>query len=369
MSSSIVLPLLADYLMYDLDSTHGPSTRLLSKDYRLAFLFPSIRFGSLKDLNSPFKLLFDVVDMLPEDFSNVVISPQTAFCLSFFDIYIRQSHRPDAVRDSMKFLNVAHAYTIDDETGRTRPRKRNEFSLHPQLSKTFLALVKADITQLQPFFSRTFIEPSRAHLEDQPFVPVKHSIVDSSPFLSAVSLIPSTKSRTLTSNSMRLQTLPTPNTSVPCRKSADWIHFWRIPLTHQARNIWFRALHDKLPYRSRLHNWSPHSFLSPYCILCASNTIEDQSHFLFDCPNKRSVWEGAWISFFDSEFSMDAVRRAVLYFDYPRVLHLLGVPPAVCIGYTLLAIWRNHFSYIFQRNTVQPSKYYLICGVYGGTLL
>jgi hypothetical protein len=60
--------------------------------------------------------------------------------------------------------------------------------------------VKADITQLQPFF-----EPSRAHLEDQPFVPVKHSMVDSSPFLPAVSLIPSTKSCALTSHSMRLQ--------------------------------------------------------------------------------------------------------------------------------------------------------------------
>jgi hypothetical protein len=69
MSSSIVLPLLADYLMYHLDSTHGPSTRLLSKDYRLAFLFPSIRSVSLKDHNSPFKLLFDVMDMLSKDFS------------------------------------------------------------------------------------------------------------------------------------------------------------------------------------------------------------------------------------------------------------------------------------------------------------
>jgi hypothetical protein len=39
MSSSIVLPLLADYLMYHLDSTAGPLIRLLSKDYRLAFLF------------------------------------------------------------------------------------------------------------------------------------------------------------------------------------------------------------------------------------------------------------------------------------------------------------------------------------------
>jgi hypothetical protein len=52
---------------------------------------------------------------------------------------------------------------------------------------------------------------------------------------------------------------------------------------------------------------------------------------------------------------MDAVQQAVFRFDYPQALPSLRMPPAVCIGYTLLAIWRNHFSHIFQEIPFNPS--------------
>lgn len=79
---------------------------------------------------------------------------------------------------------------------------------------------------------------------------------------------------------------PNPRITLP---SILWSAFWRFPLTHAGRNVWFRVLHYKISSRLLLNQLIPAYFDSPLCDICST---EDDSlnHFLFLCPLKTSVW-------------------------------------------------------------------------------
>ncbi|KAI8085621.1 hypothetical protein BDF21DRAFT_320680, partial [Thamnidium elegans] len=67
-----------------------------------------------------------------------------------------------------------------------------------------------------------------------------------------------------------------PDTSVP------WLEFWSLPISHVVRNIWYRFLHRKIPYRKLLNRFMPASFPTNLCAIC-SLSPDSLDHFLFSC--------------------------------------------------------------------------------------
>ncbi|KAG2211615.1 hypothetical protein INT47_008712 [Mucor saturninus] len=99
-----------------------------------------------------------------------------------------------------------------------------------------------------------------------------------------------------------------------------WSAFWRFPLTHAGRNVWFRVLHYKIPSRLLLNQLIPAYFDSPlyFCLVV-------------------------------EPFSIEAVHIALFHLHFPGVRPDCSIADAsVIICSSLLAIWRSHWAYIFD---------------------
>ncbi|KAI8989983.1 hypothetical protein BDB01DRAFT_885339 [Pilobolus umbonatus] len=88
-----------------------------------------------------------------------------------------------------------------------------------------------------------------------PFVPVQdHSVVDLSSFFRAMpftrtakgSFFPSTKKYRDTCAPLYAVIPILPRRFLPTTPF-PWDRFWNLPLTHTARNLWYRLLHRKTP--------------------------------------------------------------------------------------------------------------------------
>ncbi|KAI9004019.1 hypothetical protein CLU79DRAFT_783318, partial [Phycomyces nitens] len=90
--------------------------------------------------------------------------------------------------------------------------------------------------------------------------------------------------------------VPNPPLFSPTLSLAKWKFFWRINIHHSTRNIWFRALHDKLSSSQRLNQILPVVFPSPLCRICLLST-DTAVHFLYLCPQKWLVWIVVWQRF------------------------------------------------------------------------
>ncbi|EIE77754.1 hypothetical protein RO3G_02458 [Rhizopus delemar RA 99-880] len=336
LKSSVVLPLLADFLLSHLLPTE--SREPIQTDYRQAFVFKQLRPRKLiQSLDGVFSLFFRAVDNLPHIFDKVVINPQTALCLTLGDVSVPSSSCP--LPSSMARLLCSSVYMTDPISGRLRPRSAREISLHPYLTKRFLKWVRSDHMKLYPFFVRAFLRPSSS------FIPVAHTHIDMSPFLVALSLTPKPGDQ-LRLTSKRYRRLCSPpvssSTLYPDLPPSKWLLLWRFPLRAQSRNIWYRLIHNKLPCRSNLY------LPSKLCPVC-KNLEETPSHFLFDCPQKLAIWSLLWDSQFEQPFSKYSLRRALFLLDFPKCRPDTVHAPSVFISTILLAIWRNHWAFIFDH--------------------
>ncbi|KAI9009361.1 hypothetical protein CLU79DRAFT_711053, partial [Phycomyces nitens] len=80
--------------------------------------------------------------------------------------------------------------------------------------------------------------------------------------------------------------------------------FRSTPLPHDARNIWFRALHRKISCRARLNSMIPSPFPHSSCAICLTDS-DNQEHFLFSCPSKLSVRSSLWMTYFGTVITAD----------------------------------------------------------------
>ncbi|KAG0751940.1 hypothetical protein G6F24_013910 [Rhizopus arrhizus] len=181
LKSSVVLPLLVDFLLSHLMPTE--SQKPIQIDYRQAFVFKQLRPKKLvQSLDGVFSLFFRAVDNLPHTFDKVVINPQTALCLTLGDVSVPSSSCP--LPNSMARLSCSSVYMTDPISGRLRPKSSSEISLHPYLTKRFLKWVRSDHMKPYSFFVRASLRPSSS------FTPVSHTHIDMSSFLVALSLTP-----------------------------------------------------------------------------------------------------------------------------------------------------------------------------------
>ncbi|KAG1219791.1 hypothetical protein G6F35_007200 [Rhizopus arrhizus] len=245
----------------------------------------------------------------------------------------------------MAQLPCSLAYKFDPTKGRLQPKLPVEISIHPYLTKRFLKWVRLDQLKLQPFFIRAFLHPHSS------FIPVTHSLVDMSPFLVTMSLVdhPGVRLRLTARRYRRLCCLSVPSSNLyPNLTSSKWLALWRFPLRPQSRDIWYRLLHNKLPCRSNLY-WT-----SKICHICNAPE-ETPSHFLLECPRKLAVWSSLWASQFEQPFSTFSLRCALFLLQFPTCSPTAIQEPSIFFGNILLAVWRNHWSSIFDQRPFTTS--------------
>ncbi|ORE10601.1 hypothetical protein BCV72DRAFT_190828, partial [Rhizopus microsporus var. microsporus] len=182
LTSSIVLPLLADYLIHLVEiSMRPPQPVALGSDFHLPFLFSSLRPLLSKDRGHLLFLLYQAMDALPKNFSTVVINPETAMHIPLE--FIINPIRTFQLRPSILKLPASSAYIIDSEFHFTRPRSNIEIAQSPRLVKMFLKAARDGHLQLTPFFLRTCIAQFLAHLASPAYIPVLHHNIDVSQFV------------------------------------------------------------------------------------------------------------------------------------------------------------------------------------------
>jgi hypothetical protein len=133
-----------------------------------------------------------------------------------------------------------------------------------------------------------------------------------------------------------------------CLLSAtQWKSFWQSVIPHQARTIWWRLLHDKIPYRIRLPTMQSDKLLSAECPICLSD-MEDDFHMLVNCSLTWSVWQKAI-----KEFSLESALRSpqqvwmCLLLDKSVLTELQGrMLPLV--DHILSCIWKLHWKCVFD---------------------
>ncbi|EIE88977.1 hypothetical protein RO3G_13688 [Rhizopus delemar RA 99-880] len=114
-----------------------------------------------------------------------------------------------------------------------------------------------------------------------PFLPVLHNDIDASPFLQALNLITDASTILLTTKSYR-RACALPQVSAPRLTPSQWSYFWKFPLSHHCRSVWFRLIHEKLPYPSLLHRIMSAAFPDACCPICSANE-DTLQHFLYQC--------------------------------------------------------------------------------------
>jgi endonuclease/exonuclease/phosphatase family metal-dependent hydrolase len=347
-ANSIILPRITQFLIHHLSNDGSFDSLDWSKfDSRLAFVFSDLRPPRLRDPQSSLSLLFSAVDRIPHHFQHVVVSAHT--CLSLPLSAVCLDNPQVNLSRTLKNLRCSEVYIFDIDKLSLRHKRPSEITVHPQLAKRFLELIRSNQLALHPFFARAFIPPVYAPIGPHPFLSVLHSRIDATPLLSALSLIDPPTSRGLTSRAYRALCLPPSPKRHPHLVSSAWSRFWHLPLVSTCRNVWYRLLHRMLPYRSLLHRISPSYFVSASCPICLES--EDTfDHFLFACPMKLEVWATCWYQYFGTPFfSLNNIAAALLRLEFPPLLpHVVQLDPGAIIGACLLGIWRCHWSLIYS---------------------
>ncbi|KAG1398057.1 hypothetical protein G6F58_011404 [Rhizopus delemar] len=289
--NSIVLPRLMDFFFYHFEIRHSNDARNNGQlyeytDFRLSFLFPDLH-------------------LLPKNYRDVVVNPETCVRLPMASIYTNTDGL--TIFRSINRLLAGISYTIDPIPHVLRPKALTELSQHPILAKRILTLVHNGSIVLHPFFVRAFIPDRFSHLAPPPFIPVQHHDVDATSFLESLSLQREDPTRALSTKLYRhsyifsKKPIKVPYNLLPVK----WSAFWSFPLLHQ----------------------------SP-------------------------VWQAIWLKFFTtSTFTPSAVLSALTLFKFPTLTSgVLDCPPSVVFGHTLLAIWRAQWSLAFDSVPFLPSR-------------
>ncbi|KAG9062176.1 hypothetical protein KI688_006508 [Linnemannia hyalina] len=134
---------------------------------------------------------------------------------------------------------------------------------------------------------------------------------------------------------------------------AFWNEFWKNKLPHNARNVWWRLLINKLPSGSFLNSILPDMVESPICRICQVH-METSRHLLFSCPKKLEIWEGA-LSRYVEERTWTADFVCSLFFPSPECIEPRdGFPLFLLLGAILATVWRYHFAFVLEGQAFEP---------------
>ncbi|OAD72135.1 hypothetical protein PHYBLDRAFT_170027 [Phycomyces blakesleeanus NRRL 1555(-)] len=318
-----------------------------SADPLVPLIFPSLQSSHQRDFDSPLATLLAAIDLLPHNFSDVVVNLPTCLSLPLSYLTTAQPDHPpfpSAWRD----LRVSDAYEVDPSFGVLAQRPLHRILRHPIVLHRFFERLYTRSLVLHPVLYHAIIPPAICAIQFPLLDMPSGTAVDVHPFLMA--LVPGIPWHRLSTQSFRLlcnfhskSARPISPTLVPCQ--LRW--FWSFPLLHGARNVWFCALHKNIPCHSRLNSRIPTTFPDPSCALC-SHPLDNVTHFLFQCLVKLSVWSSIWTLYFAQTATPTVLLSGLQSFTFPPCTDS-SLSAASIFGCTLLAIWRHHWLFIFDH--------------------
>ncbi|KAI8321556.1 hypothetical protein EDC96DRAFT_597400 [Choanephora cucurbitarum] len=317
LEDSILLSRLVDWLIH---CTSPPTTEHWSHlDYRLAFVFPSLRYPSLTGFHSVFSLLFKALDALPRSFESIVVSPATCLCLPLSEVFIPPQNL--VISPTLLRLPCSLLYFFDSASQRLQPKSSPQLTTHPTLCKRFLSQVRSNLIKLQSFFVKACIPPACASIGSRPFVPhTTPLLVAADPLVKALGFIQDGDDLLMSSKDYR--SLLGAHANVSRLPSGVWKSFWKLPLSHSGRNGWYRLPLD-------------------------DDTLD---HFLWLCPIKLPMWSALWPLFFKDSFSIAALSQAFTSCNFPVTLASSPIAdPSSVFGSILVSIWRAHWAFVFSN--------------------
>ncbi|KAI9482563.1 hypothetical protein BDB00DRAFT_745906, partial [Zychaea mexicana] len=141
-----------------------------------------------------------------------------------------------------------------------------------------------------------------------------------------------------------------PQHTVPQIVAKQWKQFWRWPMEHGARNLWYRTIHNSLPTAERLFRLGLQDLTSATCRLC-NDAIDTPAHFLVLCRHRHSVWNLIWGQHYYTEPHTDRLIHFLQTLSWPDhhppPTHHSHYAPTL-IACTMGGIWSAYWQFIFH---------------------
>ncbi|KAG2219293.1 hypothetical protein INT45_011308 [Circinella minor] len=140
----------------------------------------------------------------------------------------------------------------------------------------------------------------------------------------------------------------------PRETQATWSRFWRSSFIHRSHTIWWRALHNKISCRDRLHRIIPQFCQSPLCIFC--DQLDTQDHFLWGCRIKQQVWQIIANLFLQQPEQLTYEHIKSLSTAPLLLKQGLHLDFATLIATTILSIWDGNWGWVFRQENFWPPR-------------
>ncbi|ORY93645.1 hypothetical protein BCR43DRAFT_444327, partial [Syncephalastrum racemosum] len=114
----------------------------------------------------------------------------------------------------------------------------------------------------------------------------------------------------------------------------------------------FRAVHQSLSCRARLHRIIPSTFSSDECVRCPGE-VDTLTHFLYSCSHKWHVWTTVWSDLFLFQPAEHDVHQAIIrLFQYPSTPSIMS--SHLIISCIMQGLWSAHWRHIFDHAPFVP---------------
>lgn len=324
-------------------------------DPLLCLLFKNLRPKSYQVPVSFVRLLCHTLDQFTLDLDHATLATDTILRLHILDT-IHPPARPmaqsvDKLWSSLASHTILFAdlFELDSNQGCLRLKAAQSRHCYPRLIHQLQSLLDHHLLSYQSFACRAYVStsllpgppyPSALEHDIKPVISLL--LLEDLPFLQI--------KRNWFRQILIDQAHHLPDT-VQDRSPFPWSRFWNMQLSTISINIWFRALHHKLPCRDLLHRYLPQSFASPLCPICLQDT-DTLEHFLFLCTRKFEVWTMVWQDLLLHDCSTTIVSQAIFKLQFPPSPPTIS--SSVIIAITMEALWKAHWRFIFDQIPFQP---------------
>lgn len=380
----VSLPYLKYTLNYFLSSQLYPT-------YHWSLLFPSCRpTNASNNLQPILTNFFRGVDNIQHQFQHCNADISTCLRLPLTELFIptlppnhpaASTFIPPSLllqqHPTMQKLTGADIMYYNQQTHSLKIHDSTTHLLHKVSSNRAIALVNTNQLLFQPFVLYNLLQVAPRSINHAPDIspdPQTNITMLSSFLTSIISLQFNLTNFTYTLAPESIKSykqLPMKNAYSPPSSFTTfsrWNELWSLQIPLNARNTWYRIIHDKITPREKLNKCNPEKFTPncPHCVRRRQNrrpTIETSSHFLFHCPYKYEVWSTALAKY------ISPLLYSVSYNEYHDLLFMQSqfttisphCPYRQLSVYQIFssiqqAIWHFHYRKVFKNVPFIPQN-------------
>lgn len=369
------------YLKYTLN--HFLSSQLYPT-YHWSLLFPTCRPTNSSNMLQPILTnMFRAVDSIQHNFQHCNADISTCLRLPLTELFIPalpENHPATSTfippaqllqsYPTMQKLTGADILYYNQETHSLKIHDSPTHMRHKVSSNRAISYINTNQLLFQPFVLYNLLQVAPRSINHVPDISTdpQTNITMLQSFLTSILTLQFNLfdyTHILANDSIKsYKLLPLKNTYTPSPSFTTfsrWTELWSLQIPLNARNTWYRIIHDKITPREKLHKCNP-EFFTPNCPHCLRRrynrrpTIESSAHFLFHCPYKYEVWATALAKY------ISPLLYSVNYNEYRDLLFMQSqfttisphCPYQQLSVYQIFsciqqAIWHFHYRKVFKN--------------------